>query len=212
MPPTIPVQAEEVVILTGISWEDYKRRNDAVEGRSPRMTYDGGVLELMTLGVSHERPSWFTGRLFEELARGFGIDFTACRSTTFRREDLQKGFEGDGSYYIRRASLIRNKERIDLSVDPPPELVVEIDISRQSMKKLPMFAAMGVEEVWRYRDGQLFIFVLKHGQHQIAPASLALPLVTAEDLNQLLSARQDRSDSAWMDMVLDWARTRRSQS
>ncbi len=208
MTPTVPL-AEEVQLLTGIAWEEYKRRNDAIESRNPRMTYDGGVLEIMTHSASHERPSWIIGRLFEELARGFGVNFASFSLTTYRREDLHKGFEGDGSYYIRNAALVRHKESIDLSVDPPPDLVIEVDISRRSLPKLPLFAAMGFPEVWRFVDGRLQILILTEGEYREANMSCHLPQVTCDQLNDLLSARRGLDDTDWLDMVQEWARTRR---
>jgi Uma2 family endonuclease len=146
------------------------------------------------------------------LAFGFDVDFECLRSTTFRREDLQKGFEGDNSYYIRNAALIRRQDQIDLSVDPPPELVVEVDITRQSMKKLPLFAAMGIKEVWRFREGRLLIYTIHAGEIYEAAGSRVLPNVTADDLNNLLFARHNLTGPQWVQMAFEWAIARRPQS
>jgi Uma2 family endonuclease len=209
MTPVVPTQGEEVQILTGISWEEYKRRNDAVEGRSPRMTYDGGVLELITLGAPHERLSWFIGRLFEELADEFDIDYESLKSTTLRRDDLEKSFESDGCYYVYQADRIRAKDQINLPVDPPPDLIIEVDISRNSMPKRKLFAAMGIGELWQFRRGRLRVFLLRSATYQEAEVSQLLPGVRVEQLNELLAARQGRAPKQWHRIVRDWARVHR---
>ena len=82
-----------------------------------------------------------------------GVEIQSVASTTFKRSDLSKGFEADESYYIRHADVVLGKEKIDLAVDPPPDLVIEVEITKSAIEKMKLFAAMGIPEVWRH-DGQ----------------------------------------------------------
>jgi Uma2 family endonuclease len=109
------------------------------------------------------------------LAFEMEIDEVAVGSTTFKRKDLLKGFEPDASFYTHRADTIRNKRKIDLKVDPPPDVVVEIEVSHAVLRKLSIFAAAGVPEVWLYRNDGIEILGLESGNYQKRTESLSLP-------------------------------------
>ena len=96
---------------------------------------------------------YFLGRIIDILAEELEIPYDAGGSTTHKREDLAKGLEPDQCYYIRNEPLIRGRMELDLTHDPPPDLAIEIDISRSSVTRLGIYAALGVPEVWRY-DGE----------------------------------------------------------
>ncbi|MDQ2747870.1 MAG: Uma2 family endonuclease, partial [Acidobacteriota bacterium] len=129
------------VILHDIRWETYEKiLADNEDVSNPHFTYCDGDLEIMVLGYQHERLKDDLTELAIEIARILEIDYRSAVSTTFRKEKSQKGFEGDGSFYFRNAEIIRRKKEIDLNIDPPPEMVIEIDITHGSLPKFPIFA------------------------------------------------------------------------
>lgn len=127
MQPMAP--AETRTVLENILWETYVDLAEQRRGSVPRMTYDGGVLELMSPRRQHEGIGRLLGRMVETFTEVRGIEIQSVASTTFKRKDLEKGFEADESYYIKHAELIRPKEEVDLLIDPPPDLVIEVEIT-----------------------------------------------------------------------------------
>ncbi|HLG15253.1 MAG TPA: Uma2 family endonuclease [Blastocatellia bacterium] len=206
---TVLTQNEQRVILKGVSWETYERLLSEHEGSTgTRFTYDRGTLGIMVLSAKHEAIRHTLGLLVEILAEELNTDVYGLGSTTFRRVDLQRGFEPDGCFYVSREASARGKERIDLTIDPPPDLVIEIDVSHPSLDKFPIFAAVGVPEVWRYDEDHLGVFKLENGQYIESTESTALPGVTAEVLSRFLSDSQHLRRTEWLRAVRQWARTR----
>ena len=117
------------------------------------MAYDQGVLEIMSPGVRHEEAKHLISRMIETWAEVRDTDIRGVASSTFRREDLQRGFEGDEAYYIANAQRVRGLDEIDLLIHPAPDLVIEVDISGRSMRKFAIYESLGVPEVWIF-DGQ----------------------------------------------------------
>src|SRR5205809_3072191 len=155
-------QVTHKVILDNITWETYQRlMEERGERPKPRYAYDRGRLEIMVTSYEHENLKHIIATLIELLAGELEIDIEGAASTTFQREDLAQGFEPDASFYIQNAARIRGQKQIDLNTDPPPELVIEIDISHPSLNKFPIFAGLGIPEVWRYHRQALTIFKLE---------------------------------------------------
>jgi len=190
------ISAETRTVMENIRWETFVELAEQRRGSVPRMTYDEGVLELMSPRRQHENIGSLIGRLVETYTEILGIEVQSVASTTFKRKDLQKAFEADESYYIEHAELIRPKEEVDLTIDPPPDLVIEVEITSSAIRKLKLFAAMGVPEVWRH-DGELLeMFVLENEQYKPINSSRALPGLTAATINLLLDKRFDIGETA----------------
>ena len=133
------------VILRNVGWETYERLLEEDPGRSaPRFFYDRGVLEIVSPSFEHEQIAGVVASLVDELAVELEIDVVGAGSTTFNREDLLRGFEPDVSFYFsENASRVRGKRRISLDAgDPPPDLVVEVDITSPSTTKLPIYCLL----------------------------------------------------------------------
>jgi Uma2 family endonuclease len=134
---------------------------------------------------------WYE-RLLEDLIRAacqiVGVRLEKCGGATWKRPSLSKGVEADASYYIENAGRIIGKRRIDLESDPPPDVVVEVEVTTNSDYKLPVYAALKVPEVWRY-DGQSFRFYrLEKGKYVQAPASRFLQGLAGQMLADALEA------------------------
>ena len=168
--------AEQRFLLRGIDWQTYQTLREAPENDHVRMTYDRGDLEMMTPSAPHEQYAHLIGRMIDVWTDDREINIRGCRSTTFRREDLDRGFEPDNCYYIQHEPVVRKKSELDLSIDPPPDLAVEIEITRPAMDKLALYASFGVPEVWRFDGRSLRIFALvPEGRYEEMSSSRCLP-------------------------------------
>ena len=199
---------EQLVILDRVTWDTYERLiTEHGERCGTRFTYDEGVLQIMVVSSRHERPNRRLASLVEVLAEEWALDIEQLGSMTFKRKDLQKGFEPDSCFYIEHADTIRDREEIDLAVDPPPDLSIEVDITSGSLNRFPIFAAVGIPEVWRFDGKRVAIFQLESGDYVEAANSLAFPLVTGEILTLFLEESQKLKSTAWLRKVREWTRS-----
>jgi len=86
---------------------------------------------------------------------------------------MEQAIEADDCFYIQPEALIRGQKRIDLTVDPPPDLAIEIDIT--SRTRLDNYEKLGVPELWRYDGENLEINILQNGRYVISAASIYFP-------------------------------------
>ncbi len=202
-----PPEVVQRVILHGVSWETYERLlADFQDSHAAHFAYDRGALEIMVLSFKHETFNRTLATLVEIVAEEMQGDVINAGSTTFRRADLSKGFEPDTCFYIQNVERVRGKDEIDLTVDPPPDLVIEIDITSPSLNKFPIFAAMGIPEVWRYDGKTVTIFTLENGEYRTQEASVVLPDLTSQVITRFLEDSQAMKRSAWVRSVREWAR------
>jgi Uma2 family endonuclease len=200
-------QVTHKVILDNITWETYQRlMEERSECPKPRYAYDRGRLEIMVTSYEHENLKHLIGTLVELLAGELEMDIEAAASTTFQREDLAQGFEPDASFYIQQAGRIRGKKQIDLHTDPPPELVIEIDITHPSLNRFSIFAGLGIPEVWRYHRHALIILKLKDEAYRAEEISGIFPGLTSADLTRLISDGQEVKRSEWLHSVRELGR------
>jgi Uma2 family endonuclease len=205
---TVKSPAEHRVILHNTSWETYERlMKERGESRVPRFAYDRGELEIMSPSPEHEAFNRSIALLVEFMAAELGVDVYDLGSTTFRREDLERGFEPDSCFYIENEERVRGKAQIDLSVDPPPDLVIEIDITSPSFNKLPIYAQMGVPEVWRYDGERLRILVLEGSDYIGTAESAVFPPVTSHVLSGFMEKSKTTRRTVWLEAVRRWARS-----
>lgn len=205
--PDVMTLAEQRVVLHNVSWETYERiLLDHVDSSLPRFTFDHGELEIMSPSAEHERYSRRIDYLLGVLADERDVEMEALGSTTFRRPDFERGFEADACFYFKNVERVVGKAELDMTVDPPPDLVFEVDVTSPSIPKLPIFAEFGVPEVWRFKSGRLFIYILKAGSYEEADESEVLPGLRAAALSQLLVQGQHLSATAWRRLVRAWAR------
>lgn len=193
---TTSLPAETRTLVEHVRWETYVALSDDRQGSVPRVTYDRGSMELMSPKKDHESIGHLLGRLIETFSEVRGIEIVGVASTTFRRADLQRGFEADQAYYVQNADRIRAKEAIDLSVDPPPDVVVEVEITNPAIAKLPLFAAMGIPEIWRHDGERLTVSRLHRDHYEEARASQALPGFPLALADSTLSRRRSVGETA----------------
>ncbi len=203
---TIQSPPEQRVVLRNVDWDTYERLLQAnSDSSAPRLAYDRGDLEIMSPLPEHEEANRNIAMIVEVFAEEFGIDIRGLGSTTFRRRALDRGFEADSCFYIQNESRVRGRARLD-EADPPPDLVVEIEITSPAIPKLPIYASFGVPEVWRYNGERLAILLLDGDDYREAEESRALPGLLASDVERLLPESREQGRVAWLRKVRAWAR------
>ena len=181
------MEKNQTVVLHNISWNSYKQIADTLQDETPaHFTFDRGKLEIMVLSLKHENLKKILAMLFERLCESLDIEIFAAGSTTFQREDLERGFEPDECYYVQNAELMRGKDAVNLEFDPPPDLTIEIDVKHSSLNRMSIFAAIGIPEVWRFDGEFLTIYLLKDGVYETSDTSLVLPKAKTERLLELI--------------------------
>jgi Uma2 family endonuclease len=186
----IPV-GEQRVALHGVSWDAYLQILNALpQSRSARLTYDDGVLEITVPLEDHE----FSGRLIECFIRTvvevLGLRIKTMGSTTMNYPFLQKGAEPDNAYYIQNQPLVKGRN-VDFAQDPPPDLVVEIDITHTDIRKNQFYARIGVPEFWRFNGKVWRIYQLQAGEYVEVEVSPTFPQVPKDRLYQFLVQAKD---------------------
>ncbi|MGF1513501.1 MAG: Uma2 family endonuclease [Elainellaceae cyanobacterium] len=190
--PIAPLIGERRVVFRDLDWPRYQMlRQTLGDRRGLRMIYDRGVLEITMPLEDHE----FAVRMIELFIRvvvvELGLKMKTLGSTTLDRDTLDRSAEPDNAYYIQNQAAVAGRN-VDLERDPPPDLVVEVDITHTDIDKLRLYASMGVPEFWRYNGESWRIYVLQGGAYKESEASTTFPLVPKQRLYAFLAeARQD---------------------
>ncbi|HHP7229844.1 MAG TPA: Uma2 family endonuclease [Xenococcaceae cyanobacterium] len=170
----ITVPPGQTILLENISWSEFEAiLEDLGEKRSSRIAYDGGNLTITTPLPEHEINKIYISNFVEILLEELNIEFCPLGSTTFKNQLMAKGIEPDNCFYIQHEAAVRGKDRLDLAVDPPPDLAIEVDITNRTHPEI--YAALGVPELWRFEAGKLQILVLNSGQYQESQVSPNFP-------------------------------------
>lgn len=190
-----------------ISWEEYEQLLANLNDSSNfRVSYIDGRLEIMSPSAKHEKYKILIHDLVLILSDELDQEILSYGSTTLKLESLRKGAEGDDCFYIQCASKIGEKDSIDLRVDPPPDLVVEIDLTHESASKFPIYAAIGVPEIWRYDGNQWQIWHLSNQAYSLASNSLSFPFLTDEQLAEFIRISIDSGRKQARQAFREWVR------
>lgn len=174
------------IMLNRVSWKEYENYLQDFENRSGwRLAYDGGRLEIMPPTPEHEEYSFSFQLFVVAYCDVFDLNFEGRGSTTFRRKFLEKGVEPDECFYIQTAEKIAGK-KLPTKNFPVPDIAVEIDVTTESLDKLPIYAALKVPEIWIYDGERVSFYVLESEQYRQVSNSSALPQLAAETLAEFL--------------------------
>ena len=205
-------QSANRFLLKNISWQTYEALLKDMESQPGiRLTYDRGILEIMTPLDPHETYSTLIGRFVETLTEELNIEIRSLGSRTCKREDLARGLEPDECYYIQNESVVRHLEQIDLNQDPPPDLAIEIDITSSSINRLDLYAALGVPEVWRYDGSQLIIYQLQDGEYLVCASSPTFPQLTSSEIIRFLELRKTTGETSLSRLFRQWVKNQIQQ-
>jgi Uma2 family endonuclease len=198
-----------------VSWDEYEELLDRV-GEAPglRISYDNGSLQIMTISAAHEKYALFINSLIAGIRLRLRLNILAFGSATMRKRRHSKGNEPDACFYVQTASLIGNKIQLDFETDPPPDIVVEIDIHHDSRSRFPVYEALGVPEIWRYNGDAMTIYHLAEespegeaSAYVERDASAALPILTAQLLTEMLERMRKDGELETLLAFDDWLRS-----
>src|SRR5712691_2397880 len=208
-PPKTPVEGR--ILLHNISWQTYESiLEDLADCSVPHLTYDRGELEIMSPTAKHEFVNRIVEILVSTLSKEMAVEISSLGSTTFKREDLDRGFEPDSCFYFANEALIRGKERIDATIDPPPDLVFEVDITSSSIDKHSIFAHFKVPEVWRYDGEAVEILNLVRGSYVKVEMSSIFRFITPPILTSFVAESLTLGRLEWIKKVRDWAQQQKT--
>lgn len=199
------------VTFQDVSWDEYEELLEQV-GEAPglRISYDNGSLSVMTISVEHEKYSEFIKSLVASLRVRLRLNILAFGSATMRKPKRSAGHEPDSSFYVQSAALIGNRIDVDFETDPPPDVVVEIDVHHDSRSRFRMYARLGVPEIWRYDGHEMTIYHLENETLESKAlyiehdTSVALPMLTAQLLSDMLERMRNEGELAALLAFEEW--------
>lgn len=199
-----PLGGLQHFVLENASWELYEKLLQDSGEDGIRINYDQGRLEMMSPLPEHEEVKKIIGRLLEALTFEVGMEVKSLGSTTFRRKDKAKGLEPDECYYFKDEKKMRGRKRLDLRKDPPPELVIEIDVTHRSVEREPIYAGLGVQEIWRWDGTQITCLELAGGAYRTRERSLVFPFLAPSDLTKFVRMRNRVGENAILRKFRKW--------
>jgi len=204
---SVALNRADRVVLHNISWQQFENLlKDLGDHRAARIAYDQGTLEIMTPLPEHEYFKETIGDAVKDIAEALELDYESYGSTTWRREVAQAGLEPDNCFYFQNEALVRGKLDFDLNSDPPPDLALEIDITSKSLNRFPIYARLGVPELWCYDDGVLKIYHLHDEAYVEAETSLVFPMLNVRELPRLIQANRNAGRLALRRAVREWVK------
>jgi Uma2 family endonuclease len=202
----ILVPPGQKVILYDLSWDEFEAiLVDLGDSRSSRIAYDQGRLEIMTPLPEHEVNKEYVSDFVKVLLEELDIEFCPLGSTTFKNQIMFKGIEPDSCFYIQNEAVVRGKNRLDLTIDPPPDLALEIDITNRSHPEI--YQSLGVPELWRYEKNKLQILLLIKGKYVESLTSHNFPnLPLTEVIPQYLTQCRSEGRNKGMRAFRSWVK------
>jgi len=183
----IDIPPGQCLLLRDVSWAGFENiLTELGEHRSARVAYDNGLLEIMAPLPEREYFKETIGDAVKDIAESLNRDYESYGSTTWRQQAQQAGLEPDNCFYFQNEARIRGKLDFDLTQDPPPDLALEIDITRKSLDRFPIYARLGVPELWCYdgrdKGGILTIYLLQENRYLPVDRSQIFPQLVIQRL------------------------------
>lgn len=212
----VVIPDQQHFVTHGVSWEQYVAIADAFPERPIRVNYDDGLLEIMTVSNIHERLKMLVDRMLLALSGVYKIPVGGFGSFTHRKKSVLKAMEPDQCYYIANLEKVGNQREIDLEKDPPPDLVIEVEISRSLLSRMKILAGLGVPEVWRLDETGVEVNLLEKEGYRKAEESPTFPGLNLHEmlrfLLRFLSSRPPGGDVEMMQAFQKWVRSQRRKS
>ena len=199
------------VVLNNISWEQFESLLTLLGERpTSRISYNQGTLEIMTPLPEHEYYIDTISDAIKDIAETLGQDYECYGSTTWKRKLKEAGVEPDNCFYFQNESKVRGKLELNLDIDPPPDLAIEVDLTNKSLNRFPIYARLGVPEIWTYEQGKLTLYQLQNNAtYQAANQSLVLPSLPIQELPNLIEKYRNQGRIALRKAVRKWATDQR---
>ena len=193
------------LLLHDVSWAEFDAILEELgHRRHTRVAYQDGLLEIMAPLPEHEYFKETISDALKAIAEELNRDYESDGSTTWRKQAEQAGLEPDNCFYFQNEARIRGKLNFDLSHDPPPDLALEIDSTSKSLNRFPIYARLGVPEIWCYDNGALIVYLLQGDHYLPAECSQVFPQLAVQALPQLIESYRDRGRLALRQAVRAW--------
>jgi Uma2 family endonuclease len=200
-------EASNHFLLENVRWQTYLMLLEDLENRHIRLTYDHGRLEIMAPAFRHESFSFLLSQVIVVLAEELQVSCIGAGSTTFKREDQARGLEPDHCFYFKNYRMIVGKTELDLAVDPPPDLAIEVDITRSVLNRMSIYASLGVPEIWRCRESGLEVYLLNEiGEYQLSEESSIFPGVSIKEMVSFIYQHHAADLLTFLRSVRAWVR------
>lgn len=184
-------------VIRGVSWDQYQAFLAALQDHSVRHSYVRGTLEMMTPSRDHDWTKSLIGRFIETMAYELDLRIQSVGSTTLQKMALERGVQPDESYYVANEPLVRARLKLNPEADPPPDLIIEVDITNSCLDRLEIFAAIGISELWRHDGKQLVFYGLSEsGKYAILDRSRAFPWLISSDVQQFVSQIESSDETS----------------
>jgi Uma2 family endonuclease len=193
--PTTSQATDSIVVLSDVDWTTYERLRALDANRNVRMTFDRGVLVLMSPSKLHERIAELLAQMILVWTEEFDVRRQSAGSTTMKRELLKRGFEPDKAFYLEHEPQVRNRDDFEPGIDPPPDLAIEVDVTALSTSRFAIYAEFGVPEIWRWYDGRILVYRLQSGDYIPVDASVSLPGFPLAEADQVLLCRLNQDET-----------------
>ncbi len=200
------------IIMPDVSWEDYEYiLTELTDNTRFRLSYDQGRLEVMTLSPRHEGFKVLFAHLIAVLTQELDLDWISFGSTTFKAAPDVRGTEPDDCFYITHAAEVAGKDQIDLALDPPPDLAIEVDITNPSLNKFPIYESLGVAEVWRHDGDKVEFHRLTKAGYVTISNSVLFPFLPASVLPEFLHQGRFKGGNAMIRAFRKWVKQNKPQ-
>ena len=202
-----PAPLRDRVLLHNLSWQQFENiLRELGECHGTRVAYDNGTLEIMTPLAEHEYYKESIGDCIKDIAEVLNRDYESLGSTTWRKQAKMAGVEPDNCFYFQNEPKIRGKLDYDLNQDPPPDLVLEIDITSKSLDRFPIYARLEVPEIWSYGDGELKIYLLGEDEtYQESESSLVFPDLPVQEIPTIINQYRNSGRRTIRQKIREWA-------
>ncbi len=194
------------VVLHNLSWQQFENiLTELGESRGSRIAYDNGSLEIMSPLPEHEYYKENISDAIKDIAELQERDYESLGSTTWRKQAKMAGIEPDNCFYFQNEPIIRGKLEYDLNQDPPPDLALEIDITSKSLDRFPIYARLGIPELWCYDEGNLQIYRLENNEYQEVNKSLIFPMLQVQEIPKIIDKYRFEGRRKIRKKIREWA-------
>ena len=195
------------VVLYNISWQQFENLLiNLGQTRAARIAYDNGTFEIMTPLPEHEYYKEAIGISIQDIAEELNINYESYGSTTWKREARLAGIEPDNCFYFQNEAKIRGRLELNLNQDPPPDLALEIDMTHKSLNRFPIYARLGIPEIWCYDSGELKIYQLQQETYREVETSSVFPMLRVQEIPTIIEQYRLDGKLAVRRAIRNWAR------
>jgi Uma2 family endonuclease len=195
------------IVLEDVSWEFYEHLLEEIGDGHLRVTYDQGRMEIMSPLFKHEKYGYWIARLIDLVCEERGIRYSPAGSTTFKSPAQRKGLEPDTCFYIPQTeTTIKLDGKFDAAVDPAPDLAIEVDITRRHVPRQPIYAALGIREIWCFDGDKLHVLHLSRGKYVERAKSKVFPFLPMDEFAKYVVQMNEKDQLETRREFRQWVR------